>query len=855
MPPGSPPPQVSQGHTPVAVECRLVPQGSDGWADFRVTSVPVRQKPDEDGSTMLEHCVGRVLKTPGASVEEAMAVTLLPGSHGLMTRVDELRDLSAEEMADLHHRHSEMVYSSADSFYGSVNVEGLMEYGKSFRCVQSIHRDPARETMWHKLDFDQGAVDREGGCYSPQMLDCCLQVFLTAARAMRSTSSWLMGGAESYHFLRKPDGDTIYVHTVWDTDVFLVGRRVNHGHLMAYSPDGKLIFTIRNAFGIVAKVEDNYRICKPLWQPLAASSPQDWEALTALTAGDEAADEWSSEANQRLTAWVDHREDDPPAWPLEEPPLSALASGLRAGETPELEASQVALLCHAATLHAREARVVALGLSTYLARVPGRVVRVLEVIPPGTERAVVELVDWAAAAAAGVVIEYFLIGPDSKALKQVGASVPRNGAIRVRRAAVALHGAGLEALADWPMDALVLSGGGSSNGGIDSLDAFLALANPAAMVWVRGVAPPAAWLKALIPAVATSEETPTGEAFVTALQNRGCATLVPLSDVAGQGVVVARLGEELRPTDQPGRYVVAAERQEDALQVAEALASACAGQDSAVPVLLDVDPSATATATQEEVTARLTAIVEDRTDGLPPVRGVVYVTAEEGEAPINKAGIRSLTRVGQAVAKIAKAVTPAPGEGRLSFVVLSRGAAVGAVRAAQGCNSGFLTGYASEVTDVECRLIDVAPGADLKVTAPVIIAERPREMTVGVEADGRLVARRFSAVDREDIRQVTVTPDGPMSYACELRRAEEAQVGHTLSNMFFNAREVSLPAPGEVTVQVHATALNFRDVMVGMSLLPRKSYEGSFYGRTLGLEAAGVVTAVGEVRRRGEACG
>lgn len=58
---------------------------------------------------------------------------------------------------------------------------------------------------------------------------------------------------------------------------------------------------------------------------------------------------------------------------------------------------------------------------------------------------------------------------------------------------------------------------------------------------------------------------------------------------------------------------------------------------------------------------------------------------------------------------------------------------------------------------------------------------------------------------------------------------------------------VTLPPPGEnqVTVDIHAAALNFRDVLIAINMLPELSYEGSYYGRHLGMEAAGVVTAVG----------
>lgn len=48
-----------------------------------------------------------------------------------------------------------------------------------------------------------------------------------------------------------------------------------------------------------------------------------------------------------------------------------------------------------------------------------------------------------------------------------------------------------------------------------------------------------------------------------------------------------------------------------------------------------------------------------------------------------------------------------------------------------------------------------------------------------------------------------------------------------------------------MTVEIKAAALNFRDVLIAINMLPELSFEGSYYGRHLGMEAAGVVTAVG----------
>src|SRR5439155_25596114 len=53
------------------------------------------------------------------------------------------------------------------------------------------------------------------------------------------------------------------------------------------------------------------------------------------------------------------------------------------------------------------------------------------------------------------------------------------------------------------------------------------------------------------------------------------------------------------------------------------------------------------------------------------------------------------------------------------------------------------------------------------------------------------------------------------------------------------------PGPSEVTIDVHAAGLNFRDVMWAMGLLPEEALIDGFAGPTFGLECAGIVRAVG----------
>ncbi len=53
------------------------------------------------------------------------------------------------------------------------------------------------------------------------------------------------------------------------------------------------------------------------------------------------------------------------------------------------------------------------------------------------------------------------------------------------------------------------------------------------------------------------------------------------------------------------------------------------------------------------------------------------------------------------------------------------------------------------------------------------------------------------------------------------------------------------PGPREVTIDVHAAGLNFRDMMWAMGLLPEEALIDGFAGATFGLECAGIVREIG----------
>jgi acyl transferase domain-containing protein/NADPH:quinone reductase-like Zn-dependent oxidoreductase/acyl carrier protein len=66
-----------------------------------------------------------------------------------------------------------------------------------------------------------------------------------------------------------------------------------------------------------------------------------------------------------------------------------------------------------------------------------------------------------------------------------------------------------------------------------------------------------------------------------------------------------------------------------------------------------------------------------------------------------------------------------------------------------------------------------------------------------------------------------------------------------LRNLSWQPRELPKPDEQEVLVDVKASGLNFRDVMYTLGLLSDEAIENGFSGPTLGLEFAGIVSAVG----------
>lgn len=209
----------------------------------------------------------------------------------------------------------------------------------------------------------------------------------------------------------------------------------------------------------------------------------------------------------------------------------------------------------------------------------------------------------------------------------------------------------------------------------------------------------------------------------------------------------------------------------------------------------------------------------------PPLRGVVYLWGiEPGPAGSD---VRASLECGlQGALHLAQALT----EGDLAPLwLVTRGAQpvdAEVVAPAQTTLWGFARSLALEHPTLRPVCIDLEPGpaGDLATELLAELSASDGEDAVGLRGGKRLVSRlvqRRLAISEEPPVQLEITAQG------------------SLDGLALRPLARTPPGPGEVEVQVHATGLNFRDVLITLGLYPDPVDH-------LGSECAGIVTAVGE---------
>ncbi|THF70281.1 SDR family NAD(P)-dependent oxidoreductase [Deinococcus sp. Arct2-2] len=144
------------------------------------------------------------------------------------------------------------------------------------------------------------------------------------------------------------------------------------------------------------------------------------------------------------------------------------------------------------------------------------------------------------------------------------------------------------------------------------------------------------------------------------------------------------------------------------------------------------------------------------------------------------------------------------------------------------------------------RLLDLDPAAPAAASAGVLVRE-----LLGNSAEDEVAFREQEGQSVRWVHRLTrpsrdsLTASGSDVSANTATRIHIQRPG-VLSSLVHQVTPRRAPAPGEVEVRVEAAALNFKDIMVGMGMLPDEALEGGFTGRSYGMEAAGIIERVGE---------
>ena len=150
---------------------------------------------------------------------------------------------------------------------------------------------------------------------------------------------------------------------------------------------------------------------------------------------------------------------------------------------------------------------------------------------------------------------------------------------------------------------------------------------------------------------------------------------------------------------------------------------------------------------------------------------------------------------------------------------------------------GAVRSMALEIGDdanIDFRLVDLGDAGDLETLAWLAGCDlRERELAV---RERHLWAPRLVGI-RE--RYLPVPADEDCTYRLALDNAGQ------IAGLQMKSCELPEPGPEDVEIEVAAAALNFRDVMVTLGLLPALAYERSALGHEIGMEASGIVRRVG----------
>ena len=344
------------------------------------------------------------------------------------------------------------------------------------------------------------------------------------------------------------------------------------------------------------------------------------------------------------------------------------------------------------------------------------------------------------------------------------------------------------------------------------------------------------------------------------LRDVGFEDAVVLSDKrvateSSNAVILARTSPHEVPwtaaLPEPGPWLVLADRS----GLGQALVEACGeGAEGSLLVYAgrearelgggrhEVDPASA---------EQLRQLLEKAAQGPRPCRGIWHLWALDHLESEPTAATLAAGEIagGYSIVSLAQAYQSVPWAKPPPISIVTRGAQP-VLPAERGvplgaCAWGVFRALRSERSEVPASIVDLPAAPSVERDVRTLLDESSYGTADDEEAafrDGRRYVRRVTRLPKARFERLGVAEErvGRSTFV-----AEPPADGHLSSLAYRRLEPTPRLAPGEVEVRVLATSLNFRDVMLATGLLSEGATHSGYFGASLGLECAGVVTRVG----------
>ena len=142
-----------------------------------------------------------------------------------------------------------------------------------------------------------------------------------------------------------------------------------------------------------------------------------------------------------------------------------------------------------------------------------------------------------------------------------------------------------------------------------------------------------------------------------------------------------------------------------------------------------------------------------------------------------------------------------------------------------------------EFSQLRIKCIDLDSQPDWSVIALESVNQQPED-----EIAWRNGKRYCYALKRRTQSQIEINTSlsSPRdAFSLELKKSG------SIENLFFQQTEKKLPKAGEVGIQVHASSLNFKDLMKVLGMLDQNVLDETYFGKSFGMECSGTIVSVG----------